>query len=437
VKAPAGAENPPEAGGRVLGFWSLLTLGINGIVGVGIFLAPSQLARAVPGPASALAFVITGVLLAPVAWTYGRLGSAYPEDGGPYVWARAALGERFAFGVGFVAFASAVLSTAAVVSALGQYLAPELGFGSAGARWAFQLAAAFVFSGITLLGLRLSAGVWSALTVLKLVPLSVLAWAGVTQAFGSAPLADHAAAVGVGVGSGLGRAALLAVFPLQGFEIVPVPAGEARAGRGTVLGATLLSLGFAVLLYVLLQLACVHALPRLAESSAPVVEAGTHYTHGVGRALFAAGANISAIGIAFGMFAMTPRYLAALGTESLLGRALARERRGVPVRALLVTTVAVLLLVSSSTLTGLFVLSSLAVLVQYAVSATALFRLATRGERGLGKLDRLLAPLTLLAIAVLAQAAQAVELLILAGILLGGVLLLRFRQALASPGSAR
>ena len=431
----AEAENPLAASRRVLGFWSLLTLGINGIVGVGIFLAPGQLARAVPGSASALAFVITGVLLAPVAWTYGRLGSAYPEDGGPYVWARAALGERFAFGVGFVAFASAVLSTAAVVSALGQYLAPELGFGSALGRWVFQLVAALVFAGITLMGLRLSAGVWSALTVLKLLPLAVLAWAGAAQVFGSAPLGGHPPVMGVG--SDLGRAALLAVFPLQGFEIVPVPAGEARAGRGTVLGATLLSLGFAVLLYVLLQLACVHALPRLAESSAPVVEAGAHYTHGVGRGLFAAGANISAIGIAFGMFAMTPRYLAALGTESLLGVALSRESRGVPVLALLVTTLAVLVLVSSSTLTGLFVLSSLAVLLQYAVSATALFRLATRGERGLGKVDRLLAPLTLLAIAALAQAALAVELLILAGILASGLLLLRFRRALASPRGAR
>ena len=67
--------------------------------------------------------------------------------------------------------------------------------------------------------------------------------------------------------------------------------------------------------------------------------------------------------------------------------------------SLLVTTAAVLVLVSSSTLSGLFVLSSLAVLLQYAVSAAALYRLAARRQRGLGTLDRVLAPLTLLAIA--------------------------------------
>lgn len=420
---------------RVLGFWSLLTLGINGIVGVGIFLAPGQLAQAVPGPASALAFVVTGLLLLPVAWTYGRLGSAYPEDGGPYVWARVALGERFAFGVGFVAFASAVLSTAAVVSGLGQFLAPELGFDSAMSRWAFQIVAALLFSAVTLLGLRLSAGVWSALTLLKLLPLAVLAWAGARQLL--APPESAAQAPLLGLGSGLGRAALLAVFPLQGFEIVPVPAGEVQGGRRTVLAATLLSLGFAVVLYVLLQVACAYALPGLADSAAPIVAAGAHYTHGFARGLFAAGANISAVGIAFGMFAMTPRYLSALGTQSLFGAELAREHRGVPTRSLLVTTLAVLVLVSSSTLSRLFVLSSLAVLLQYAVSAASLFRLAARKQRGLGKLDLVLAPFTLLAIALLAQAALAAELLILAGILAGGFLLLRLRRALASRQGAR
>ncbi|HXK16211.1 MAG TPA: hypothetical protein VNG33_00305, partial [Polyangiaceae bacterium] len=86
---------------------------------------------------------------------------------------------------------------------------------------------------------------------------------------------------------------------------------------------------------------------------------------------------------------------------------------------------------------SLIVLSSLAVLLQYAVSAVALFRLAARGERQLGRADRLLAPLTLLAIAVLVQAAKPVELLTLAGILACGFALLRVRRWLASRANAR
>lgn len=427
-----GAPSLPAPAERVLGFWSLLALGINGIVGVGIFFVPAELARLAPGAASCLAFGLTALLLLPVAWTYGRLGSAFAEDGGPYVWAREALGERFAFGVGVVAYASALLSTAAVVSGLGQYLAPELGFVSLSARWAFQVVAAIVFGGVALLGLRLSSWVWSALTVAKLVPLLILAGWGA-----SALVTSPAPASWSVTPEGLARAALIAVFPLQGFEIVPVPAAEVRGGRRTVLRATLLSLGCGALLYVVLQLACVLALPELPRVAAPIVEAGGYYSGGRLTALFATGTNVSAIGIAFGMFAMTPRYLAALGTDKLLGRALAHESRGVPVIALAVTTGAVLVLVSSASLAGLFVLSSLAVLLQYAVSAVALFRLAARRERSLGRLDQVLSPLTLLSIAALAHAAKLAELLILTGVLAVGFAVLAARLSLASRARAR
>lgn len=419
-----------------LGFGSLLALGINGIVGVGIFYAPSELSRLLGGFASAWAFALTALLLVPVAWAYGRLGSAFAEDGGPYVWARAALGERFAFGVGFVAYCSAVLSTSAVVFGLGMYLGPALGFTSPVGAWVFRILAACLLSGLTLLGLRPSAWVWSLLTVAKLVPLVLLAVLGARALWASGPAVD----VGSLSFGSLTRAALFAVFPLQGFEIVAVPAGAvgSRSGQQSraVLAATLGSLLLAALLYVLLQSACVLAVPKLAESSAPIVEAGTRLTGGAGRGLFSAGTNVSAVGIAFGMFAMTPRYLSALGTAGLFGVSLSRERSGVPVLATLVTAGAVLLLVSLSALSSLLVLASLAVLLQYGVSAIALFILAARRERGLGRVDRVLAPLCLASLALLVRSAQLVELVTLAGILVCGFAVLALRRALARGASS-
>lgn len=417
---------------RPLGFWSLLTLGINGIVGVGIFFTPRQLAQLLPGPASALPFVLTALLLVPVAWCYGRLGSAYAEDGGPYVWAREAFGGLAAYGVGFVTYVSAVLSTAAIVSALGEFLGPELGFESPGQQRGFAIGAALSFAAVAWLGLRLSAWIWSGLTLLKLAPLLLLA----ACALPLLPKLATAPAMTTNLEpGGLLRAALIAVFPLQGFEIVAVPSGEVSGSRRSVLGATLGSLAFAALLYVVLQLGCVLALPRLASSSAPIVEAGSALVGPASAGWFAAGTNVSAVGIAFGMFAMTPRYLAALGTSKLLGEALGREQRGVPTTALAVTLLAVIALVSSSSLGRLFVLSALAVLAQFAVTAAALFRLALRGAQGLGVVDMVLAPLTLLAIIALGSAAKQVEVAILAGILLTGFVMLGLRRRLA-PGEA-
>lgn len=428
-----GAAAPPGARARrVLGFWSLLSLGINGIVGVGIFFAPRELAQLQPGPSSALAFVLTALLLLPVAWSYGRLGSAFSEDGGPYVWAREAFGTGVAFAVGFVAYVSALLSTAAIVSGLGQYLGPELGFVSTAQRSAFQLLTALLLASVTLLGLRWSAWVWSGLTLLKLLPLVVLAATAFRELPRLAGVPSPAPSEG-----GLWRAALIAVFPMQGFEIVSVPAGEAGGPQRAVWRATVGSLGVATLLYVLLQLACVARLPDLGASEAPIVEAGAQLGGGRLAPLFGVGASVSAIGIAFGMFAMTPRYLAALGTEALLGPALGRERRGVPTRALWITTAAVACLTSVSSLSRLFVLSSLAVLLQYAVSALSLFRLARQRQRSLGRIDRVLAPLTLLAIVALARSAQLVEVATLAAILAAGWLSLQLRRLLAKARDAR
>ena len=213
---------------RELGLFSLLALGINGIVGVGIFFTPNLVAALVPGRIGVLAYALTLLALLPVALTYARLGSRFDRDGGPYIWAQAAFGERSAFVVGFVAYASAVLSTAAVIAGLGEYTASLLGLGSN--KTAFAVASALIFGAIALCGLRPSAWVWSTLTVLKLLPLLLLVGLFL---FGrhSAPIAG---AVEIAPRLGWGRAVLLIVFPMQGFEIVPVPGSHVRSAARAI-----------------------------------------------------------------------------------------------------------------------------------------------------------------------------------------------------------
>ena len=46
---------------RSLGFGSLLALGVNGIVGVGIFFAPSEVAALVPGAAGIAVYAVTAL----------------------------------------------------------------------------------------------------------------------------------------------------------------------------------------------------------------------------------------------------------------------------------------------------------------------------------------------------------------------------------------
>ena len=68
---------------RPVGPVSLLALGVNGIVGVGIFFVPADLARRAPGMGSLAVFAATAAALSPVALCYAVLGRRYDTDGGP------------------------------------------------------------------------------------------------------------------------------------------------------------------------------------------------------------------------------------------------------------------------------------------------------------------------------------------------------------------
>lgn len=374
-----------------------------------------------PGRAGVGAYLLTLLALLPVAMTYARLGARFDRDGGPYVWARAAFGERAAFLVGFVAYASAVLSTAAVIAGLGEYTAPLLGLGAD--KTLFAVCAALIFGAIALSGLKPSAWVWSSLTVLKIVPLLVLV--------GLFVLGRHAVSAETAPASeaSWSRAVLLIVFPMQGFEIVPVPGSHVRSAARAIPIATIGSLLLCAGLYACLHLACVAAVPGLSGQSTPLVAAARSLGGSQAAALISAGTNVSAIGIAFGMMVMTPRYLAALEAGGAAGALLALEtRHHVPRRALFATLVLVVLLVSVGALSRLFVLSSVAVLFQYSVSVLALCVLALRRRHGLRPRDALPAPFALVALGIIARAVERAELFVMSGIV-GVALLLWFARA--------
>lgn len=407
---------------RALGFWSLLALGLNGIIGVGIFFAPSEVAALAPGRAGVWVYAATAAALVPVAAAYAILGSRFAEDGGPYVWARAAFGPRAGFAVGWIAFVSALFSTSAVVSGWCVHAGPLLGVHSDVGQRLLASVSVLVLASIASSGLRPSAFVWSTITVLKLVPLLLLA---ALFLLGSrAPLPAS-----VGGAPSYARAALVVVFATQGFEIVPVPAGNARGSARAVPLATVASLALAAALYLVLHAACLAAVPDLARSRAPLVDAARTLGGGKSAALVALGTNVSALGIAFGMFAMTPRYLAALGRSDGLGEWLGREdRRAVPQRALWATALVVLVAVLSGKLMELFALSSVAVLAQYGVSVLALVVLALRGARRLSRWHLWPAPLALAVVGLMARAARPRELAVALGMLLVGGTLLAVRR---------
>jgi len=361
---------------RPVGSLSLLALGVNGIVGVGIFFVPADLGRRAPGMGSVVVFAATAVALSAVAVCFAVLGRRYDTDGGPVVYARAAFGEAASFLVGWVTYVSAVASAAAVTSGLTGALFPA-------ARSAVHGVAAAVLASLlaalAATGIVVSARAWTTLTALKLLPLAVLAAFAMALAPGLLPVA-----AGPGPSASWLSAGLVAMFALQGFEIVPVIAGHVRSPARAIPMATLGALALSTALYVVLQAGCVIALPGLAGSRAPLADAAAVFGGPALARAVAAGTTLSALGIAFAMMVTTPRYLSALAQGGRLALGIeTMNARGVPARALLVTWGLVVVLLQARSRAELFALSSVAVLMQYSFTAASLAALARRRERGL------------------------------------------------------
>lgn len=350
---------------------SLLALGINGTVGVGIFFAPREVLALVQGPAGSLVYLLAALGMLPVAVVFGRLGRAFAQDGGPYVWARAAFGPTAGFCLGWLTYVSSALSAAAVLGGIGQQVAARLALADPRP---VSIVVCFVLASLAALGLRPSAFGLRVVTVLKLLPLLSLIAVGL-WAF-KRPLASGTTPDLLSLNAG--RATLVVVFALQGFEVVPVLAGHSRSGRSVQL-ATLVTLWSCAALYALLHWVCAVALASDSDAAQPLVEAGRRYAGSTFARLLEAGQLVSALGIAFGQVVTTPHYLAALGTPDGLGAWLGKLRdNGAPLHALLVSAVLVTVLVSAGELSSLFVLSSIAVLSQYCVAALSLIRLTVR-----------------------------------------------------------
>ena len=98
------SENKNELG-RKLGLGAVIALGVGTTVGSGIFSSLSEVANAAGSNLFlVLAFIIGGLLQIPANFVYSELASAYPEDGGQYVYFREAGSRPLAFLCGWISF---------------------------------------------------------------------------------------------------------------------------------------------------------------------------------------------------------------------------------------------------------------------------------------------------------------------------------------------
>jgi amino acid transporter len=284
---------------RPLNLFDVTCMGVNAIVGSSIFLFPGKLFGML-GPASVLAFGVTGVLLMLVALCFAEAGGRFTGHGGPYIYARAAFGPQVGFAIGWLCWLTELLSWAAVANGIASYLGHFGPFFDTPLAVKGIAAVTIVTMGaINVYGVKQGAWLSNALTIAKLVPLTLLIVAGLPQisAANYAPFAPHGL-------QPIGAACFLTYFAYSGFEVVPVPAGECENPQRAVPLAILYSLGVAASLNA-----------NLADSTRPLADAAVRALGPAGASIIVAGSLISTVGYNAGCALGGPRYLIALADE--------------------------------------------------------------------------------------------------------------------------
>ena len=254
---------------------------VGTVIGTGVFIKTAIMAQDT-GSASTvlLAWVAAGVLSMCGALTYAELGAMLPHAGGEYVYLRHAYGELAAFlfgwmrfvvggtgsiailGVGFATFLSAIIPITSVWASsrftlLGQTI--DWQFGS---KQLVAVAAITFFTVINCLTVVVGGRVQSLLTVLKLGGIAAV----VVGVFFGSQTADwsHLRATDTANSSGaaaFGLAMLAALWAYDGWNNMPMAAGEVKDPGRNVPFALIAGMAVVTLIYCTANLAYFYALP--------------------------------------------------------------------------------------------------------------------------------------------------------------------------------
>jgi APA family basic amino acid/polyamine antiporter len=106
---------------RVLGPWSLTSLGIGCVIGAGIFVVTGYAAHYKAGPALLISFVVAGFACIFSALCYAEFASMAPVAGSAYTYAYATLGELLAWIIGWDLVLEYTVASASVAHGWSKY----------------------------------------------------------------------------------------------------------------------------------------------------------------------------------------------------------------------------------------------------------------------------------------------------------------------------
>jgi amino acid transporter len=257
-------EKEQPAYRKSLGLVELVSLGVGGTIGSGIFVVPG-IAAGIAGPSSLAAWLAVALSASCVALSLAWIQARSPS-GTPFLAIfEPVFGPRASGALATIYLVSSVFGIATIASGLGQYFS----FFSIPHVLAAEIFVIMAFLGINLVGIALSGRTENILTAAKIVPIVLIAVALIPfirienlVPARPASLAD------------ILKVVIIVYWPFTGFEISAIPVQETKDPR-IISRSLLIVMALVCTIYLVLNLSLIGSVGSadLAASPAPVATA--------------------------------------------------------------------------------------------------------------------------------------------------------------------
>ena len=312
---------------------------MGGIIGAGIFVNPSVVARQVHTPALVLgAWLIGGAIALIGAFVYAELAVLRPRVGGQYAYLRDAYHPMVAFLYGWTLLL--VVQTGGMAGAaiiFGRYFAELTGLPIP--EQAVAAITLGLLTAINCFGIRAGSNVQSALMLTKLGAIAMLVGFGwMIVAPAATRLTTSSVASSGNAWQGLAAAMVPVLFAYGGWQTASFVSGEMREPRRDLPRGLFIGVAGVIIVYVTVTYVCLRALgvAGLAQTTTPASEVMRQALGSRGAKLIACGIAISTVGFLSQSILTAPRVYYAMARDGVFFKAVGRvsEKARVPVIAI-------------------------------------------------------------------------------------------------------
>jgi amino acid transporter len=249
---------------RSLGLFELVSLGVGGTIGSGIFVVPGVAAK-LSGPWSLFAWLIVALSASCVLLSLAYVSFRFTSSNSFYSLFSSVFGQKIAVPLIVLYLISSVFGIATIAAGIGQYLSY---FGISNVL-IIEIAIIGSFCLLNISGISLSGSTENILTTLKIIPLVIIAFLlipfiNVENFIPQTPVTY----------TGFLATIIIVYWPFTGFEISAIPVEETRDPK-IIRRSLIVVMGIVVSVYLLLNISLIGSVgtETLAASPAPIATA--------------------------------------------------------------------------------------------------------------------------------------------------------------------